>query len=138
MAMASLTFVDVIGRYFFNRPVNGAQEIIEILLGMTIFTALPVVTMREGHITVDFIQNVFVGMAESIRRAVVHISTAFAFGTISYVLYKQAGKLAFMEMRTPHLHLPEHLIVYFLFAMSVVAALLVWAPLRTLFRKTAQ
>lgn len=129
-AMVGLTFVDVVGRYVFNNPVNGAQEITSILLGLTIFTALPAVTMREGHITVDFLQNTFSGKLEHARKVVVHVATACALGVLAYVLFKQAGKLAFMEMRTPHLHLPQHLIVYVFFAMAVVALVLTWVPLR--------
>ena len=99
------------------------------------FTALPVVTMKEGHVTVDFLQSLANGTLEVVRKILVYLSTAFAFGTLAYVLYKQADKLAFMEMKTPHLHLPEDLIVYFLFAMAVIAALLVWDPLQRAVRK---
>ena len=38
--LMSLTTVDVIGRYFFNRPLRGAFEITELLLLTLIFAAI--------------------------------------------------------------------------------------------------
>lgn len=129
-AMVGLTFVDVVGRYVFDRPVSGAQEIISILLGLTIFSALPAVTMRESHITVDFLQNAFSGWVEALRKLLVVLATTAALVLLARVLWIQAGKLAFMEMTTPHLDIPEHLIVYAFFAMAAVAAALTLVPFR--------
>ena len=42
--MMALTFADVVGRYFLNAPITGAHEIIAFMLGLTIFTALPLVS----------------------------------------------------------------------------------------------
>ena len=126
--LAGLTFVDVVGRYLFNRPINGAQEIASILLGLTIFTALPAITMRENHITVDILRSLFRGRVDHLRRVLVVLATGGAFATLAYVLYRQAGKLAFMEMRTPHLHLRQDLIVYGLFALMVLTVILLVRP----------
>ncbi|MCS6920400.1 MAG: TRAP transporter small permease [Elioraea sp.] len=52
-AMMALTCVDVVGRYLLTRPVPGALEIIEILVAATVFLALPLVTLREEHVTAD-------------------------------------------------------------------------------------
>ena len=52
-AMMTLTFVDVFGRKFFTKPIYGAYEITEFLMGMLIFSALPLVTARQGHVTID-------------------------------------------------------------------------------------
>ena len=36
--MASVSFVDVIGRYFFHHPLTGAQEIIEVSMSIFVYT----------------------------------------------------------------------------------------------------
>lgn len=41
LAMVALTVFDVAGRYFFNMPLSGGYEISEILMGLTVFAALP-------------------------------------------------------------------------------------------------
>ena len=56
-AMMVLTFVDVTGRKLFTRPVYGAYEITEFLMGMLIFCALPLVTAREGHVSIDVLDH---------------------------------------------------------------------------------
>ena len=50
-----LTLIDVVGRYGFNAPVNGSYEITELLLAAIIFSALPLVSAKDAHITVDLI-----------------------------------------------------------------------------------
>ncbi|MBT5569893.1 MAG: TRAP transporter small permease [Alphaproteobacteria bacterium] len=54
--MMALTFVDVIGRYFFTAPVFGAAEMIQFLLAMTIFGGLSLVNARDSHITVELFE----------------------------------------------------------------------------------
>ena len=51
--LMALTCVDVIGRYFLNRPVPGGFELTEILLAGLIFAGLPPVSLRDEHVTVD-------------------------------------------------------------------------------------
>ena len=51
--MMVLTFVDVLGRYFFNAPIFGAAEMIQFLLAGTIFAALPRVSAENSHIAVN-------------------------------------------------------------------------------------
>jgi len=54
--MMALTFVDVIGRYFFTAPIFGAAEMIQFLLAMTIFGGLSLVNARDSHITVELFE----------------------------------------------------------------------------------
>lgn len=52
-AMMTLTCADVIGRYFFSKPIFGGFELTETMLAVMIFLGLPLVTLRNEHITVD-------------------------------------------------------------------------------------
>jgi TRAP-type C4-dicarboxylate transport system permease small subunit len=54
--MMGLTFIDVIGRYFFTAPIFGAAEMIQFLLAMTIFGGLSLVNARDSHITVELFE----------------------------------------------------------------------------------
>ena len=51
--MMSITAVDVIGRYFFNKPLAGGFEITEMGLAVLIYCALPLVSARREHIVID-------------------------------------------------------------------------------------
>lgn len=75
-AMSALTFVDVIGRYFFNAPIPGSFEIVGLILGLSVIGAFPLVTLSESHITVDLFDRAFVGRARIVRSFVVRLGTA--------------------------------------------------------------
>ena len=45
--MMLLTFVDVVARYLFNRPIRGAFEVTELMLLVLIFAGLPLVSSRR-------------------------------------------------------------------------------------------
>jgi TRAP-type C4-dicarboxylate transport system permease small subunit len=56
--LMALTCVDVVARYFFNSPVYGGFEITEMLLAVLIFSGLPLVTLRNEHVTVDVLDPI--------------------------------------------------------------------------------
>ncbi len=55
LVLVALTCVDVIGRYFFNSPLTGAVELVQICMGMIIFFSFPLMFLRNDHIIVDLI-----------------------------------------------------------------------------------
>jgi TRAP-type C4-dicarboxylate transport system permease small subunit len=57
-ALMLLTCVDVGGRYFFNQPVWGGFELTEMMLAALIFAGLPLVSLRNEHVTVDLFDPV--------------------------------------------------------------------------------
>lgn len=57
-AMMLLTVADVTLRAFFNTPLRGTYELVELLLAGTFFLALPAVFLRDEHIVVDVIDPI--------------------------------------------------------------------------------
>jgi len=55
--MMLLTVADVVLRAFFNYPIQGMLELIELGLACTIFLALPAVFLRDEHLVVDVIDH---------------------------------------------------------------------------------
>ena len=54
-AMMLLTTVDVVGRYFFNKPVLGAFELTEFLVLILIFSFLAPSQAKKSHVAVDLV-----------------------------------------------------------------------------------
>ena len=52
-----LTVADVVLRAFFNRPIHGTFELVELCLACTIFVALPAVFLRDEHLVVDVVDQ---------------------------------------------------------------------------------
>ncbi|MEL6933339.1 MAG: TRAP transporter small permease subunit [Pseudomonadota bacterium] len=59
LVLMCLTVAEVIGRYGFNAPIFGRQDIAQILLALSIFMAFPVVTLRGEQIDVDLLDSWF-------------------------------------------------------------------------------
>lgn len=57
--MMVVTTVDVVGRYFFSRPLFAAFEITEILMALLIFAGLPLATMARENIVVSILSDNF-------------------------------------------------------------------------------
>ncbi len=51
--MMLITVIDVIGRSFFHAPFPGTSEIVEVLMALTIFAAVPLVSALRARKPVD-------------------------------------------------------------------------------------
>ncbi|MEQ9331365.1 TRAP transporter small permease [Thalassobaculum sp.] len=89
-AMMLVTFVDVVGRYFFGRSLNGAYELTEVLLGLIVFAGLPIVTRRGEHVTVDLLTTRLPALP---RRALARLAAA-ATALVLAVLAWRLGSTA--------------------------------------------
>ncbi len=58
LAMMMLNVVDVGLRTGFNAPIFGTYEIVELLLAAVAFLAIPEVFLRDGHITIELIDQI--------------------------------------------------------------------------------
>ncbi|ASJ74190.1 TRAP transporter small permease [Granulosicoccus antarcticus] len=55
VSLMLVTGVDVIGRYLLNKPLTGAFELTEMLLGALVFASLPLVSRAGAHVDVDML-----------------------------------------------------------------------------------
>jgi TRAP-type C4-dicarboxylate transport system permease small subunit len=106
-AMMGLTFVDVAGRKLFSRPVYGAYEITEFLMGALIFCALPLVTAREGHVTIDVLDHLLPAWVARWQRVVVGLVSTGALAFIAGRLWVLSASHfrtheVTMTLRIPH------------------------------------
>lgn len=119
LALTVLTFVDVCGRYLFNKPVYGAYEIIEILMAAVIFTALPVVTLTDRHITIDLLDARTPASLVRLRDVGVNLLSAIAMAVISWQLAILGSDKAMYNDVTTFLRIPQAPVI---FGMAVLAA----------------
>ena len=59
LVMLLLGTADVLGRYLFNNPITGTQEIFEILLPGIVLLGWAYAQRFKSHVTVDIIYNRF-------------------------------------------------------------------------------
>ena len=126
-----LTCVDVVGRYFFNKPVTGGFELTEILLASLIFAGLPLVTLRGDHITVDLFDPLTPDWLFRIQHVLATLVGAACTGYLAWCLWLRAGALDRAGETTSQL---QFKIAWLTYAMAVLMALTAAALVVTLFR----
>ncbi|MEM9341578.1 MAG: TRAP transporter small permease subunit [Pseudomonadota bacterium] len=58
-ALMMLTFADVMLRSILNAPIQSAADLTRVLMAVTVFSVLPILSARGGHISVDLLDGVF-------------------------------------------------------------------------------
>ncbi|QHE78661.1 TRAP transporter small permease (plasmid) [Hydrogenophaga sp. PBL-H3] len=127
LTIMALTTADVIGRYFLSKPVPGALEITELLLASLIFMALPQVTLRREHVTIDLLDGLFKSRwLRTVQRVIVAVMVALCCGFLGYRMWLQAENIRAAGETTATLGIVVYPVAYglsVLLMLSAVAAL---------------
>jgi len=115
-----LTCVDVVGRYFFNKPVTGGFELTEILLASLIFAGLPLVTLRGDHITVDLFDSLTPDWLFRIQHVAAALLGAVCTAYLAWRLWLRAEDLARAGETTSQLGIR---LAWLTYSMSLLMAL---------------
>ena len=122
--MMSLTFVDVVARYVFNRPLRGAFEVTELLLAVLIFAGLPLVSHADEHVTMDFIDRLLSARGRELWKRAVQVVSAAVMFLLTWLVWIKAGRISAYNDATDVLRILYGPFVYFMAAMIAVAGLM--------------
>ena len=132
--MMVLTVVDVGGRYLVNRPLPGSFEIMQFLLALLVFSALPIVTHDRGHITVSLFDGFFRGGMRRLQQFVIFLVSAIALAIITQRMWQQGNILDETGAITGFLLWPIAPVAYAMSVLGGIACflmlLLIWRNLR--------
>jgi len=134
-----ITTVDVVGRYFFNSPLLGALEILELSMAILGGFAILYTTTRRGHISVDLF---YVNFPKPLQKVVEAFGSLLGFATWFVIAY-QVFKLGQRSLRgadaTTLLHIP---IAPFQFVLAlgliVYSLVLLVQAIKALFSKQSE
>lgn len=119
--MMTLTFVDVILRYLFSRPLRGAFEVTELMLLVLIFAGLPLVTHANEHVTMDLIDRwLSPRLRDALGRLMEAISAALMF-VLTWFMWIKAQRIAGYGDTTDVLRILVGPFVYFMTAMIALS-----------------
>ena len=107
IAMMMLTTVDVFLRYFFDRPILGAIEMVELVMVSIAGLSLAWCTLKSGHIRVDIVISMFSKKTNRVIDIVNYIFTAAICGLMVPSLIWRYMEGVRMDARTYVLRLPE-------------------------------
>lgn len=131
-----VTSADVIGRYFFNKPLLGALEVLELSMAVLGGFAMLYTTAQRGHISVDLF---FVMFPKRVQKVIDCFGSLLGFVTwafIAYEVYVMGKRMLKAGDATVQLYIP---IAPFQFVLALGLALfslaLLIQGLRPLFAK---
>jgi TRAP-type C4-dicarboxylate transport system permease small subunit len=127
-----LTCVDVVGRYFLNRPLPGGFELTEMLLAALIFAGLPLVSLRNEHVTVDLFDPVTPDWLFRIQHVVACAIGFACTGYLGWRLWLRAEHMYRAGETTAQLKIK---LAYLTYSMSVLMAFTAVALLVLAFRR---
>jgi len=124
MAMMCLTFVDVVARYVFNRPIRGGFEVTELLLLVLIFAGLPLVSHADEHVTMDFIDRLLRSRTRALLSRCIHVVVAALMFFMAWQVTIKAARISSYGDATDVLRIVYGPFVYFSAAMIGLAGLI--------------
>lgn len=122
LAMMVVTAIDVAGRYFFSRPLGGAFEITEILMGLVIFAGMPLATARREHIAIDLFDAALSFRKRCWQAAIGDLLCAFVSGVLAWRIWTRGQSLLAVGETTMQLGLPRGLVALTMSLLMATAA----------------
>jgi TRAP-type C4-dicarboxylate transport system permease small subunit len=122
--MMTLTFVDVILRYAFNRPLRGGFEVTELMLLVLIFAGLPLVTHANEHVTMDLIDRWLSPRARNLLGRTMEALCAALMFALTWFMWLKAQRIAGYGDTTDVLRIAVGPFVYFMVAMILLSGLI--------------
>ena len=92
-----LTVVDVVLRHFFDSPIPGTLELIELNLGVIVFLSLAFCAVQRGHVVVDVVVMRFPQRAQESISAIVYLGSTGMLGVMSWQLFLHAMRVRDMS-----------------------------------------
>ncbi len=121
--MMVTTFVDVLLRYFFGKPIGGAFEVTEISMGLLVFFALPAVMLRRENIVVTLVIDRCSDRVRGFYEALGDLLSALALLFIAWRMWLHGARLLRFNEVTMELAVPKGAIAQTMAVMLVMAAL---------------
>ncbi|HPE59619.1 MAG TPA: TRAP transporter small permease [Thiolinea sp.] len=130
VAMSGLMFTDVIGRYFLNKPVRGAFDLVEALMALCAFWFLPLLSRDDQHISVTLLRACS-GLVAKIQQALIELICLTVALLMAYGLFETALEYHQIQENSLILGLPK---APFVMICALVVFLMALAHLSRLIR----
>ncbi len=121
LAMALITAIDVVGRYFFSAPLPGGYEIVQYLMALSVFAALPLTTRAEGHLTISLLTDRLGDRAKVVQRVIMLCIITLMLAFLAWRMGVQASHLSRGSALSGSLGLPLAPVAYAMTGLAWLA-----------------
>ena len=118
-----MTCIDVFGREVLNAPLDGATELTQLFLGIIVFAVLPVVCLREDHVSVDLLDRWFPKPLVHPRLVVLNLLMAVMMAVVCWRVWLIGALQADYGDTTEFLRIPLGPISLFIAVLIGIAAI---------------
>ncbi len=122
-ALMGMTFFDVVLRSLFNNPIEAATELTRLFMAIIVFSSLPVVSWKGGHIVVDLLDGWFGPAGARIRDCLVNLLSGLCLLWPALRVWQLADRAREYGDVTEYLHIPQFYIAYFISIATFATAL---------------
>lgn len=126
-ALAAVTIIDVVGRYFFAAPLSGGKELTELLVMGVVFAGLPAITLDDDHVTADLFTQAFGPSARAVQLFIARIASGVALLIGGWQLWLYGARLASYGQTTLYLKIPVGPVGYAAAVVCIASGILVLA-----------
>ncbi|HCN70783.1 MAG TPA: hypothetical protein DIS96_03345 [Pusillimonas sp.] len=123
--MMLATFADVIGRYFFNHPLLGTYELTQLALALTIFSAMPWVTLKSEHVEIDFLYTRLSPYWKKLNRVITNVLVICVFSMVGYAVFLQGIKAKDSGLVTEDLNIQIYGAIFYMALCCLTSGLMV-------------
>lgn len=122
-ALMVMTCIDVFGREVLATPLDGATELTQLMMGVIVFAVLPVVSLREEHVTVDLLDKWFPRRLAPPRQVILNLLAGIMMAVVCWRVWVIGDFQMDYGDGTEFLQIPLGPISYFISIMSGITAL---------------
>jgi TRAP-type C4-dicarboxylate transport system permease small subunit len=109
--LMAVTVADILSRKLFSAPVAGALELSEFLMGVSVFAALPLVSLHGEHIAFDALGGLLPPAWRHRQWWLANALAAAMWAVLAALLASKALELRQFGDNSPEYHLPVWLFV---------------------------
>lgn len=83
-AMTLVVVINVVGRFLLNQPLSGTIELVELMIVIVTFIAIPYTAVKRGHVRVGVVISRLSRRAQAILGSIGFFLSAGIFAVITY------------------------------------------------------
>lgn len=106
LALAVITFIDVVGRNLLAMPLTGSFDIISYMMAVLVFAAAPAVTRSRSHVVVDLLDPFCPTWLARARSAAIELLSAGILFLIAWRLALYGIEAYAFDRVSPDIYLP--------------------------------
>jgi len=112
--MMLLIVIDVLLRYFLNRPLKGVFELIEFMVAIVVCLGMAYTGVQKGHVAVELVVSRFSPRVQALIDSFNYLVSTILFSLISWKSVVQAKVLWVSGLTSSILYVPVYPFVFVL------------------------